>query len=357
MAFLLGLAFAFARFVAREQPRFRLPPPLGKGARRIFGLAAVRRRNFECHHQHHLNRNGGLRRHSAPYCVPLRRYGSGGGLFHRHAHHQRLHCAPGPSTRADAPREEVLVMPQEAAVAPNTVDEQVAAVLNVAAEDEDSASNITIEVELTPPLPVYASMEWMLAGPSAGWIVNDPDCYFSGKELAVQPLLMYSCPGYGYGSSLPSPTPSDEDAEHFNPPGYDPLPEFSSPLAPVPLDELKPRLFINLLPKVKTEEIEAVAPTPALPAHRDLNLPALEVEEEEHQEAAPPFALPTPSPEARVLLRHFASAMAARPAGTRAGTWSPEALGLTGRVADLCPNEAAPNSAMPLKEPAMGTSE
>ncbi|KAE8805281.1 hypothetical protein D1007_18685 [Hordeum vulgare] len=147
---------------------------------------------------------------------------------------------------------------------------------------------------------------------------------------------MYSCPAYGYGSRLPSPTPSDEDPEHFNPPGYDPQPEFSSSPAAVPLDALKPRLVINLLPKVKTEEIEATAPT--LP---DLNLPALEVEEEEHQEAAPLSALPTPSPEARVLLRRFASAMAVRPAGIRAGTWSPEALGLTGRIADLRLDEAA----------------
>ena len=105
---------------------------------------------------------------------------------------------------------------------------------------------------------------------------------------------------------------------------------------------LKPRLVINLLPRVKREEIEAAASTLALPAFPGLNLPTLEVGEEEHQEAAPPAALRTPSPEARVLLRRFASAMAVRPAGTRAGTWSPEALGLTGRVADPRPHEAAP---------------
>lgn len=186
-------------------------------------------------------------------------------------------------------------------------------------------------------------MEWMLAGPSAGWLVDDPDRSFTDEELAAPPPppLMYCCPAYGYGSRLPSPTPSDEDPEHFNPPGYDPLPEFSSSPAAVPLDALKPRLVINLLPKVKTEEIEATAPTLAVATLPDLNLPALEVEEEEHQEAAPPSALPTPSPEARVLLRRFASAMAVRPAGIRAGTWSPEALGLTGRIADLRLDEAA----------------
>jgi hypothetical protein len=63
---------------------------------------------------------------------------------------------------------------------------------------------------------------------------------------------MYSWPHYGYGSGLPSPTPSYEDPEHFNPPGYDPLSEFSSPRAAVPLDALKHRLVINLLPNVNT---------------------------------------------------------------------------------------------------------
>ncbi|KAI5006448.1 hypothetical protein ZWY2020_033691 [Hordeum vulgare] len=256
-------------------------------------------------------------------------------------------------------------MPQEAAVAPNNVDEQVAAVSNDAAgvgvehEDEASASNIT--TQLPPPPPMYAPMEWMLAGPSAGWLVDDPDRSFTDEELAAPspPPLMYSCPAYGYGSRLPSPTPSDEDPEHFNPPGYDPLPEFSSPSAAVSLDVLKPRLVINLLPKVKTEEIEAAMPKLDVPTLPDLNLPAMEVEEEEHQEAAPPSALPAPSPEARVLLRRFASAMAARPAGIRIGTWSPEELGVTGRVADMSLHEAAtqlPSSSGggPLKESGPG---
>uniref|UniRef100_A0A8I6XZB5 Uncharacterized protein n=1 Tax=Hordeum vulgare subsp. vulgare TaxID=112509 RepID=A0A8I6XZB5_HORVV len=220
----------------------------------------------------------------------------------------------------------------------------VAAVPEVAAEvgiDEASASNIT--AQLPPPPPVYAPMEWMLAGPSAGWLVDDPDCSFTNEELAVPPPppLMYSCPAYRYGSRLPSPTPSDEDPEHFNPPGYDALPDFSSLLAAVPLDTPKHRLVINLLPQVKTEEIEAVAPTVAVPMLPDLNHPASDVEEKEHLEVAPPSELPTPSLETRVLLRRLASAMVARPAGVCVGTWSPEALGLTGRVADLSLHEAA----------------
>jgi hypothetical protein len=94
------------------------------------------------------------------------------------------------------------------------------------------------------------------------------------------------------------------------------------------------------------EEVEAVAPAPAAPVLPDLNLPAPEKEENE-----PVLALPTPSPEARVLLRRFASAMAARPAGIRRGTWSPEALGLTGRVAELRLNEASHHSSSSAEGP------
>ena len=87
-----------------------------------------------------------------------------------------------------------------------------------------------------------------------------------------------------------------------------------------------------LQPEAAAEEVEAVAPAPALP---DLNLPAKEKEENE-----PVLALPTPSPEARVLLRRFAAAMAARPAGIHAGTWSSVALGLTDEVGELRLDEA-----------------
>ncbi|KAE8806907.1 hypothetical protein D1007_17001 [Hordeum vulgare] len=113
--------------------------------------------------------------------------------------------------------------------------------------------NITMDAaQLSPPPSVYAPMEWMLARPSAGWLVDDPDLSFTNEELVAPPPpeLMYSFPAYGYGSSLPSPTPSDEDPEHFNPLGYDPLPEFTWTPAAVPLDALKPRLIIKLLPKL-----------------------------------------------------------------------------------------------------------
>jgi hypothetical protein len=107
------------------------------------------------------------------------------------------------------------------------------------------------------------------------------------------------------------------------------------------VDALPPGLATNLQPEVKKE---IAAPARALPVLPDLNLPAPEAQKKENEDVphlptpdekgkaedtAPPAALPTPSPEARVLLRRFAAAMAARPAGIRAGTWSPMKLGLT----------------------------
>lgn len=92
------------------------------------------------------------------------------------------------------------------------------------------------------------------------------------------------------------------------------------------------------------EKIEDAAPAAARSVVPDLNLPVPE-EEEENEDAAPSPTLPTPSPEARVLVRRLASAMAARPAGIRAGTWSPAKLGLTDRL-----------GALRLEDPSEGTS-
>lgn len=93
---------------------------------RTFGLATAHRWNFGHRHQSRLDRNGCLRHRRAPYGVPCRRYGPGGGLRRRHAHRQHHHRdnhwvqrryflgVPGPSTRAVEPRKEAPVIPQEA---------------------------------------------------------------------------------------------------------------------------------------------------------------------------------------------------------------------------------------------------
>jgi hypothetical protein len=182
---------------------------------------------------------------------------------------------------------------------------------------------------------------------------------------------MYYYLRHGYGPCLPSPTPSDEDPEHFAPPGYAPTTEFF---------QLPTAVHVNMLPSgplpetmKKENDVEAAAHVvPALP---DLNLPAPDEEKAEDTaqsaalptpspeaaaahvvprlpdlnipagDTAPSVALPTPSPEARLLLRRFAAAMAARPAGIRAGTWSPVKLSLTDREGGLR-----------LEEPSSGTS-
>jgi hypothetical protein len=187
-------------------------------------------------------------------------------------------------------------------------------------------------------------MEWLLGGPSTGWLVDDPERDFSDEELAAPPPP----PVYYYmlHGSLPSPMPSDEEPEHFAPPGYAPVMQFFELPVVAPVDALSSGLATNLQLEVKKEEIAAVtvAPARALPVLPDLNLQALD-EKGKAEDTAPSVALPTPSPEARVLLCRFTSAMAARPAGLRAGTWSPVKLGLTD-----------PEGVLRLDEPFTGTS-
>jgi hypothetical protein len=103
------------------------------------------------------------------------------------------------------------------------------------------------------------------------------------------------------------------------------------------------------------EENEVVVTARARPLVVDLNHPAAEETEEENEDAPPAssLALPTLSPEARVLLRRFTSAMAACPAGIRRGTWSPKALGLTGRVAELHLNVTAHHSSSSEEGPSL----
>jgi hypothetical protein len=66
---------------------------------------------------------------------------------------------------------------------------------------------------------------------------------------------------------------------------------------------------------MEEEENDVVAAAHVVPSFPDLNL--LAPDEEKAEDTAPSAALPTPSPEARVLLRRFASTMAARPTGIR----------------------------------------
>jgi hypothetical protein len=237
-------------------------------------------------------------------------------------------------------------MPEVVAAAPEAVVPEVAMVPEVPEmpeveaeqvvdadhEDEASSSNITANVDdLLPPPPAFVvpPMEWLLGGPSAGWLIDDPERDFSDEECeALPPLLYYQ--RHGFGPCLPSPMPSGEDQAHFAPPGYDPLPEMEeedtaqSAVLPMPSPEAAAAHVVSGLP--------------------DLNLPALD-EKEKAEDTAPSTALPTPSPEARLLLRRFAAAMAARPAGIRAGTWSPVKLGLADREGGLR-----------LDEPSAGTS-
>ena len=231
--------------------------------------------------------------------------------------------------------EEVAAVPEFVAAAPDVAADEM---VDEEYRDEASASTVTAGPEdLMPPPPAFVvpPMEWLLGGPSAGWLIDDPERDFSDEEFAAPPPppspQMYYYMRHGFGPCLPSPTPSDEDPEYFGPPDYIPVPELSSPSTEALMDAQPPL--------VKTDEVDAAPPARAHPTLPDLNLPAPEVEEEKMEGAAPPLTLPTPSPKARVLLRRFAAAMAARPAGIRRGTWCPESLGLTGRVKELRPDD------------------
>uniref|UniRef100_A0ACD5UXA9 Uncharacterized protein n=1 Tax=Avena sativa TaxID=4498 RepID=A0ACD5UXA9_AVESA len=171
-------------------------------------------------------------------------------------------------------------------------------------------------------------MEWLLGGPSAGWLVDDPERNFSDEEDGATTPLQYYL-RHGYGPCPPSPTPSDEDPEHFAPPGHAAVTNFFQPPPAVHADALPPGLAIDVA--------AAAHVVPELP---DLNLPAPDAKEKA-EDTTSSASLPTPSPEARVLLRRFASAMAARPAGIRAGTWSPAKLGLTDRLGVLRLDDAS----------------
>lgn len=227
MATLPELAFAFARFVAREC----------RPARRTFGPVAARRRwNSGRRHQRRPDRHGGLRHRRAPYCVHRR---------HRRGNHWTQRRVQTPVAAAEPA---VVAVPEVAA-------EEAVGALN---EDEASASNAFVDAD-----------ELL----KSEWLIDDPEHDF----------------------------------------GYNPAPEFSSPP-----DAIQPG--------AEMQEVGVAAPAPAAPVPR--------AQAEENEDAAL-IDIPTPSPEARVLLRTFTSAMAASPAEIHAGTWSPALLGLTNRLEGL----------------------
>ena len=103
----------------------------------------------------------------------------------------------------------------------------------------DSASSTPPSVLIldppAAPAPVYQPMEWLTTGPSAGWFVDDPKRGLWDDLLAAPPSSSF-CPIHGWGPCVPArlltPTPSDEDPDHFLPPGYGPVELDYSPSSP-----------------------------------------------------------------------------------------------------------------------------
>ena len=116
MATLPELAFAFARFVAREY----------RPAHRTFGPVAARRRwNSGRRHQRRPDRHGGFRHRRAPYCVHRR---------HRRGNHWTQRRVQTPVAAAEPA---VVAVPEVAA-------EEAVGALN---EDEASASNAFVDAD------------------------------------------------------------------------------------------------------------------------------------------------------------------------------------------------------------------
>lgn len=112
-------------------------------------------------------------------------------------------------------------MPQEAATAPetsavpNAVADQIVDALN---KNEASASNFSADADELVPLPpefAVRPMEWLLGGPSAGWLIDDPEREFDDEpvhdsgsaELAVAAHLppVYYCLRHGFEPCPQSP--------------------------------------------------------------------------------------------------------------------------------------------------------
>ena len=163
-------------------------------------------------------------------------------------------------------------------------------------------------------------MDWILGGPAAP-ILGEEDDF--GATLAPPPFPAYF-PGAVFNP--PSPTPSDEDPEHFMPPGYGLVPKLDSPPRAEENDAppAAAPLAFDLNVQVEPEDEEAFVVAPSLPTPPPASPP--------NPQAPPPAGPPTPPPKARRILRRFAAAMASCQPGFRAGAWDPASLGLPNGV-------------------------
>ncbi|KAM3383970.1 hypothetical protein ACQJBY_008556 [Aegilops geniculata] len=285
---LSSLAFAIARFLQRENhrfPRTHRHRAASRRSRQGLGARSGPRRRFFAHN-HRQNRRRGYARQGNR---PLR------------GRAPTVHQA-GPSAPATAANHA-----GPSARAPAVADDYI--------------------VPATPPPSVFTipPMDWLLAGPSAPFLVEEE---MFTCELAPPPLPPYCvqhqfgpCPARtGAPARKPSPTPSDELPEHFIPPGYGPVPDLPSPTpAAAENGGYRPIPDLNIKIKVEEEEIKGQGSSSTPPPPSPATPPP---------PSAPPLP-PTPPPEARRILRQFAAAMAQNRTALR-GAWSPDALGLTG---------------------------
>jgi hypothetical protein len=73
---------------------------------------------------------------------------------------------------------------------PEVAEEQI---VDAVYEDEASATSITADANELLPLPpafTVPPVEWLLGGPSAGWLVDDPEREYSNDELETPSPMM-----------------------------------------------------------------------------------------------------------------------------------------------------------------------
>ncbi|KAF7001703.1 hypothetical protein CFC21_017314 [Triticum aestivum] len=252
-----------------------------------------------------------------------------------------------------------------------------------AAAEQAGPSNSSAAVHhayQAPPMPAFVAppMDWAPAEAAAPFLGEE---FFDAAQAPPPPGVLFGngmdagvafcpvhgygpcpardfCPVHGYGPcpsppatpppepevideplaypDLPTPTPADEDEEHFAPPGYGPVPTMME--WEVTPNEEEEQWLNSVVKPESTTPAETDEPGATIP---DLNTATgRKIEEAASSSKAPtsppppPPASPrTPPPAARRILRRFAAALEQHRPGLRSDFWAPAGLHLPGYAA------------------------
>nr|XP_020149280.2 extensin-like [Aegilops tauschii subsp. strangulata] len=250
-----------------------------------------------------------------------------------------------------------------------------------AAADQAGPSNPPAAVHhayQTPPMPAFVAppIDWAPADAATPFLGEDdffdatqappPPGIFFGNDMdagvAFCPVHGYGpcpardfCPVHGYGPcppptatpppepevideplaylDLPTPTPADEDDEHFAPPGYGPV--LAMMEWEVTPNEEEEEWLNSVVKQEPTSPTETDEPGATIP---DLNTATgVKIEDAASSSTAPaspppppPTSPRTPPPAARRILRRFTAVLEQHRPGLRSDSWAPAGLHLPG---------------------------